>query len=538
MVKASGQIEQELRALQDKTELMESILDPLYEGYLKALSEAGQRQLVMAAYYLCTKAYPDKFLALSWDNRNRLQQDLQTLAAQIHTQLSEQREEAKTKSRRPQNSDGLAFLQRLLESRMSLGSSGKARSSKREDRSTAELFNDDEEDFIPSAEEDFDEDTAEHEQSDSSEEDTFDIRSLELEDTAETHAFDAEGSTDSAADLDIDAELDLEADSEANESEDGEIDFEVEVPAADDRLSVDEEEDLLAALEGLARRSIEMREGSAGSEADGNESEEEQPLTPIHLIKQQMLMERSIREVFKTISEEANDLLQKANVMPSFPKSLLAAAVEPGGIGEPANAVPNVVRVSVRVMHGEAMFKPDDDELGEDAERSGRDRSDRESRNARRDDEYDSDHDGDSRDSDSGRRNSRSSRDSGSSRDFRRDSRRRSRSFNRSASNRNRSSSRRRGGRSPQMIPHDIIELGALPELSAISLRLSEVEFTDPTVSAWRSRLRQKLGDLKKLGGRYKKTQRSLETAKAEDAWRSSWTIRPPEADRDYSDDD
>lgn len=75
-------------------------------------------------------------------------------------------------------------------------------------------------------------------------------------------------------------------------------------------------------------------------------------------------------------------------------------------------------------------------------------------------------------------------------------------------------------------LPHDAIEIEALPELAAISLRLSEVEFADPTVSAWRGRLRQKLGDLKKLTGRYKKTQRSLETAQAEDAWRSSWTAQ------------
>jgi hypothetical protein len=76
------------------------------------------------------------------------------------------------------------------------------------------------------------------------------------------------------------------------------------------------------------------------------------------------------------------------------------------------------------------------------------------------------------------------------------------------------------------MVPREMMAIEALPELAAISLRLSEVEFTDPTVSAWRSRLRQKLGELKTLGIRYKKTQRSLETAKAEDAWRSSWTVQ------------
>jgi len=74
------------------------------------------------------------------------------------------------------------------------------------------------------------------------------------------------------------------------------------------------------------------------------------------------------------------------------------------------------------------------------------------------------------------------------------------------------------------LIPHEMIEIEALPEFAVIHLQLSEVEFSDPTVSAWRTRVRKELANLKRLGMRYKKTQRSLETAKAEDAWRSSWT--------------
>ena len=128
MVKASGQIEQELALLQQKTEQMAEALEPLYEGYLKALSAAGARQLVLAAYHLCTKAYPDKFLALSWDKRNQLQNALQKVAAKIHEQLAEQRESAKVTSRRSHNHDGLAFLQRLLEARAA-GQSRKGSSS-------------------------------------------------------------------------------------------------------------------------------------------------------------------------------------------------------------------------------------------------------------------------------------------------------------------------------------------------------------------------------------------------------------------------
>ncbi|MEL6940508.1 MAG: hypothetical protein AAFO84_15110, partial [Cyanobacteria bacterium J06598_1] len=80
MVKASGQIEKELGLLQQRTEDMENALDSLYRGYLKALGEASKQQLMSAVYYLCTQAYPDKFLALSWKQRNQLQTELQTLA--------------------------------------------------------------------------------------------------------------------------------------------------------------------------------------------------------------------------------------------------------------------------------------------------------------------------------------------------------------------------------------------------------------------------------------------------------------------------
>ena len=522
------------------------------------------------------------------DERNRLQQSLQRLAAQIFDQLSQQNAQAKKLSRQRQRPDGLAFLQRLLESRMAnrgsssqrddssegnrLAGRGAEQRSRQQNRSTAELFSADEADseegdLMPSAEEDL-------------EDGNLDISSLEdsiLEGrTQEDRALDKgalarNNTADSALD-DLDADsLDTEdlIDFEGGDNkagEDGGTTFEMEVPAADERLSIDEEEDLLAALEGLARRSMSMRgEQSSLGIADSSEmtlsradegSEEAQPLTPIHLMRQKMLLEKAVREVFKAISEEANELLQKANVMPSFPRSLLAAATESGGLGEPANAVPNVVRVSVRVMHGEALLDDDDDYENSDGDRSRRSkRSDSEldeeawtqnGSESAHDDRFGKDRtsqDRSSRDPEdrgaksrrpesrrSESRNSKSrrpeSRNSESSRRrLRRTNRDRSvphgRSERRSRSDRNQGSSR--------IIPHELIEIEALPELAAISLRLSEVEFTDPTVSAWRTRLRQKLAELKKLGVRYQKTQRLLETTQAEDAWRSSWTVRDAE---------
>ena len=119
MVKASSQIEKELGLLQQRTEDMAIALDPIYDGYLDALADASKQQLMSAVYHLCTQAYPDRFLKLSWKERSELQKTLQTLAAQIRSQLDEQRTQARTKSRRPQRNSGLDFLHRLLESRTS-----------------------------------------------------------------------------------------------------------------------------------------------------------------------------------------------------------------------------------------------------------------------------------------------------------------------------------------------------------------------------------------------------------------------------------
>ncbi|MBE9063039.1 hypothetical protein [cf. Phormidesmis sp. LEGE 11477] len=524
MVKASSQIKKELGLLQQRTEDMAIALDPIYDGYLKALAEASKQQLMSAAYHLCTQAYPDKFLTLSWKERNELQKALQVLAAQIRPQIEDQRTHAKKMSRRPKRNNGLDFLHRLLESRsssaiahspagdsddlleklselaqldqrsdqpldQSLDRSPDQPQSKRTDRrksdrpSALDELQDGEdwEDDIPTAEEE-ESDPATGERlfipSSRRQNNAFtavDLEDMDFSDSEESDFSESVENLDKGLDdgdlgnEGLDGDLDSDLDDEDLDDED--LSFEMEVPSAEQRLTISDEEDLLTALEGLARHS-KAEEDSA--------SDEEQPLAPTHLFRQQMLMEKGIRDVFKAVSDEANDLLQKAKVMPSFPKALMAAATDPQGIGEPVNAVPNVVKVSVRVMHGEVKAKPNEMRSGErELPRSKPDRQRR-----------------------------------------------------RSQSNRARANPRSKSGRavsSRRSMPHDIVEIEALPELAVISLQLNEVAFTDPTVSAWRTRLRKELSSLKRLGSRYTKTQRSLETSQAEDAWRSSWIAQEGE---------
>ncbi|MEL6813987.1 MAG: hypothetical protein AAFP03_04125 [Cyanobacteria bacterium J06598_3] len=345
MVKASGQIEQELTSLQQRTEEMSDALELLYEGYLKALSDASKRQLVLAAYHLCTQAYPDKFLSLSWDQRNQLQISLQAIAASIYDQLTDQRDRAKTMSRRPQQQSGLEFLQRLLESRAletksttsSKSDSPKADSKERYSPDAATLQKVDEK----TARETLDNKPRDNKPEDTSarlygENDSFDDAfdaetkpDLNAPETPQRRATDSstagkESPSLNAADLDELSSLDFEqtrdrpapdtSESDIPESDtldpnslnsdsvdgdsfeslsldmesslydegkldassnDDDFDFEMDVPAADQRLSKDEEEDLLSALEGLARRSLNV---------ESNEEGEEQPLVPIHLV--------------------------------------------------------------------------------------------------------------------------------------------------------------------------------------------------------------------------------------------------------------
>ncbi|MEO1634317.1 MAG: hypothetical protein AAFS04_04440 [Cyanobacteria bacterium J06631_9] len=562
MVKASSQIEKELGLLQQRTEDMDAVLDPLYDGYLKALSAAGTRQLMSAAFHLCTQAYPDKFLKLSWQQRNELQTSIQQLSSQIYAQFCEQRAQTKVMSRRPQRNSGLAFLQRLLEARASgaiihaAGGSGDelreklaaiaqadprlGESSDKRSRRTNNGFVEDWENEVPLAEDPeadrrdgfiplgeeaaFDGALGADNNPDSSDEsdqksgesnaDSFEGIDFEKIDFSDVSALSraqpnlsssekitSEGSESlpDASDNGPDFETSgLEtSDFETSDfSEADTLDLDEETLSDEQPLSLSDEEDLLSALEGLARSTAE-------DEEDSNEAEK--PLTPLHLVKQQVLMEKAIHDVFKAISEEVNELLQKAKVMPSFPKALMAAATDSHGLGDPVNAVPNVVKVSVRVMHGEANLELDDDELDSNDRDDLRanDRDDRASEHRRRR---------------SGGRNDARNDDRNNGRMERyEEGRGRMRDRNKHRPSRNRR-------QMPSFMPHEMIEIDAFPELAVINLQLSEIEFSDPTVSVWRARLRKELSHLKKLGVRYQKTQKSLETAKAEDAWRSSWT--------------
>ena len=63
----------------------------------------------------------------------------------------------------------------------------------------------------------------------------------------------------------------------------------------------------------------------------------------------------------------------------------------------------------------------------------------------------------------------------------------------------------------------------SLTDITAICLRLSEIEFADPILSLERNKIRNLLNHILKIEKKYEKIKQELEVAEAEAAWRSSW---------------
>lgn len=87
MVKAIEQIRRDLNTLTDKVCTVRQSLRDVYADYLAVLGTSLERQLVLAGFQLCTHVYPDNLLALSYDQRQKMQQDLRQIAKQTSLEL-------------------------------------------------------------------------------------------------------------------------------------------------------------------------------------------------------------------------------------------------------------------------------------------------------------------------------------------------------------------------------------------------------------------------------------------------------------------
>jgi hypothetical protein len=81
------QIKQDLAAIEEKVAQLAVELRKLYGNYLDLLSQSARKQLILASYQICTQAYPEAFLKLSFSDRTQLQENLKKVGKTINTQL-------------------------------------------------------------------------------------------------------------------------------------------------------------------------------------------------------------------------------------------------------------------------------------------------------------------------------------------------------------------------------------------------------------------------------------------------------------------
>ncbi len=87
MARAIERIEQDLEALDEAIALLRAEFHSTYSQYLKLLGQSVRQQLIMASYQVCTQGYPEAFLSLSFDRRQKLQKAIRQLGAQAQEQL-------------------------------------------------------------------------------------------------------------------------------------------------------------------------------------------------------------------------------------------------------------------------------------------------------------------------------------------------------------------------------------------------------------------------------------------------------------------
>jgi len=88
MAMNAAQIAKELETLEAKNKACAEQLRVLYQRYLAELSNTASQQLMAVCYHLCTQSYPEAFLGLSVQDRQKLQEKVRSQGERLRQQLS------------------------------------------------------------------------------------------------------------------------------------------------------------------------------------------------------------------------------------------------------------------------------------------------------------------------------------------------------------------------------------------------------------------------------------------------------------------
>lgn len=82
-------LKQELAALEEKTTQFAEALRNHYQTYLNSLSQSVYKQLILASYQICTQKYPQEFINLSFNQREKLQNEIKIIGKTAEVKLLE-----------------------------------------------------------------------------------------------------------------------------------------------------------------------------------------------------------------------------------------------------------------------------------------------------------------------------------------------------------------------------------------------------------------------------------------------------------------
>jgi hypothetical protein len=368
MVRSVDVIRKELKSLDETTATLAEEFDQFYTSYLEALGRAIRQQVVLATYHLCTQVYPDAFLSLSVNQREKLQQTIRTLGQ-----------------------EGQQWLQQLMEASEPESPNFEdlpAEQQERISRLTAAL------EAIPTEDEDSEQEVA-------FEEEIGSERSADTEAKSSDSGKQLEAASPTIQFIAVDAAATEPSEPEGPEPEGGEPDDDGPEGAVPEDFEQKEAAPEESATEGDSSGSHstedqEALESSSASESNGPSSQKKmdpksliqsvimaamaediqetlsgrpftgESLTPTQLAKHHLILEQRIRQVLHRLSKRANLQLKRSNVIPDLPEAVLDAAAEAETGPEKGRSMPNLLNVLVEMpsdmQNGSAQDPPTDEE--------------------------------------------------------------------------------------------------------------------------------------------------------------------------------
>ncbi|MBD2353300.1 hypothetical protein H6G41_01470 [Tolypothrix sp. FACHB-123] len=87
MARAIERIDRDIASLKEAIKAIAAELQKAYAIYFTLLGQSVRQQLILATYHLCTQGYPEKFLSLSLNQRQHLQQAIRKMGKQTAEHL-------------------------------------------------------------------------------------------------------------------------------------------------------------------------------------------------------------------------------------------------------------------------------------------------------------------------------------------------------------------------------------------------------------------------------------------------------------------